>query len=148
MARRDMIRMTAEEIDSYLALPHLCRIGTLGPGGTMHMVAMSYGFVDCLPSFWTYRRAQKVNDLERNPSIGMLVDSGTLYQELKGGHLMGTAELLDDGASLNAHWASMQQRYCIRDENPAAASAPKRLVVRVHATKVLSWDHAKLGGGY
>ena len=70
--------MTSSEIVTYLAEPHLCRIGTVGPGATMHMVAMNYGFVDDTPAFWTYRKAQKVKNLERNSSIGMLVDTGTL----------------------------------------------------------------------
>jgi len=30
----------------------------------------------------------------------------------------------------------------------ARSSAPKRAVVKVHAQKVLSWDHGKLGGNY
>ncbi len=78
MSRRDQVRMTSSEIVTYLAEPHLCRIGTVGPGATMHMVAMNYGFVDDTPAFWTYRKAQKVKNLERNSSIGMLVDTGTL----------------------------------------------------------------------
>jgi PPOX class probable F420-dependent enzyme len=140
--------MTGSEIDAYLSEPHLCRIGTMGPGGSIHMVAMNYGFVDGTPAFWTYRKAQKVKNLERNPAIGMLVDTGVLYHELKGVHLMGRAELLDDPASVQALWESMQQRYRMAGENPASASAPKRLVVKVHADKVLSWDHAKLAGAY
>ena len=30
----------------------------------------------------------------------------------------------------------------------AVASAPKRLVLKVHPEKVVSWDHRKLGGRY
>ena len=148
MSRRDQIRMTPAEIDAYLAEPHLCRIGTFGPGGTVHMVAMNYGFVDGTPAFWTYGKAQKVKNLERNHSIGMLVDTGTLYHELRGVHLMGTGEIADDPASVNALWESMRERYRIKGDNAAGASAPKRMVVKVHADKVLSWDHNKLAGAY
>jgi len=140
--------MSTSEIDAYLAEPHLCRIGTMGPGGTIHMVAMNYGFVDGVPAFWTYRKAQKVKNLERDPSVGMLVDSGVAYRELKGVHLMGTAELLDDQAAVAALWASLNERYGSANESAAGSSAPKRLVVKVHAEKTLSWDHAKLGGSY
>ncbi|MFN0029535.1 MAG: pyridoxamine 5'-phosphate oxidase family protein [Acidimicrobiales bacterium] len=148
MSRRDLIRMSPAEIDAYLNEPHLCRIGTIGPGGSIHMVAMNYGFVDGVPSFWTYGKAQKVKNLERNPSIGMIVDSGVKYSELKGAHLMGQAELIDDPAKVAALWESMKQRYGIANQGAAESSAPKRLVVKVHADKILSWDHGKLGGGY
>ena len=148
MSRRDQIRMTTSEVEAYLAQPHLCRIGTGGPGGSIHLVAMNYGFVDGVPSFWTYRKAQKVKNLERNAAIGMIVDSGRNYADLKGVHLMGQGEILDDPAAVSALWASMQQRYGGATESSAGASAPKRVVIKVHADKVISWDHAKLGGRY
>ncbi len=140
--------MTPAEIDAYLAEPHLCRIGTFGPIGTVHLVAMNYGFVGGRPAFWSYRKAQKIKNLERNPAITMLVDSGTLYDQLKGVSLTGTAELRDDPDTVAEFWASLQSHYRMRTDNPAGASAPKRVVVTVHADKVLSWDHAKLGGSY
>lgn len=109
---------------------------------------MNYGFVGDVPAFWTYRKAQKARNLERDLSIGILVDTGKLYHQLKGVHLMGTAEMLEDAASVGALWESMRQRYRIQDENPASDSAPKRLVVKIHAAKILSWDHGKLAGSY
>ena len=41
----------------------------------------------------------------------------------------------------------MSHRYRL-DLEDARASAPKRVAVKVHATKTLSWDHRKLGGTY
>jgi len=140
--------MTDAEVAAYLAEPRLCRIGTIGPGGTIHMVAMNYGFIGDIPAFWSYRRAQKVRNLEHDRTVGMIVDSGVRYDELKGVHLMGRAEIVDDQALVAELGASMLQRYGMANEAAALASAPKRVVIKVHADKVLSWDHAKLGGGY
>jgi PPOX class probable F420-dependent enzyme len=139
--------MTDEEIAAYLGEPHLCTIGTIGPGGTVHLVAMNYGFIDGVPAFWTYQKAQKTKNLERNPTVSMLVDSGRRYSELKGVSLQGRAELLTEADAAFALADSMSERYG-RLADDARASAPKRAVVRVIADKVLSWDHAKLGGGY
>jgi PPOX class probable F420-dependent enzyme len=139
--------MTDEEIAAYLAEPQLCTIGTIGPGGTIHMVAMNYGFLDGAPAFWTYRKAQKTKNLERNPTISMLVDSGRKYSELKGVSIQGRGELITDLDAVLALAESMGARYGRLAED-ARASAPKRAVVRVVAEKVLSWDHTKLGGHY
>ena len=49
MSRRNQVRMTDAEVAAYLTEPHLCRIGTIGPGGTIHMVAMNYGFLVIRP---------------------------------------------------------------------------------------------------
>ena len=148
MSRRNLVRMTDAEIAAYLAEPHLCRIGTIGPGGSIHMVAMNYGFLGDIPTFWSYRRAQKIRNLERDPTVGMIVDSGVGYAELKGVHLMGRAEIIDDQALVAELGASMVRRYGTANEAVAQSSAPKRVVIKVHADKVLSWDHAKLAGGY
>ena len=64
MSRRSAVTMSPAEIDAFLAEPHLCRIGTIGVRGTVHLVAMNYGFLDGAPAFWTYRRAQKAKNLE------------------------------------------------------------------------------------
>ena len=139
--------MSEAELATYLAEPHLCTIATFGPKGTIHLVAMNYGFIDDAPAFWSYRKSQKTLNLERNPNITMLVDSGRRYSELKGAQLVGKAELLYDEASVLALADSMGQRYGGIAAD-AKASAPKRVAVRVNVDKVVTWDHSKLGGVY
>lgn len=145
--------MTDDEIAAFLGEPHLCTIATIGkprPEGApnaVHLVAMNYGFVDGAPAFWTYKKAQKTKNLERNPSISMLVDSGTRYAELKGVSIQGRGELSDDEDAVQALADSMAERYGGLPGD-ARASAPKRVVVRVLAEKTMSWDHTKLGGRY
>ena len=143
--------MTPDEIDAYLNEPHLCRIGTIGPGGTIHLVTMNYGFLEGAPAFWTYRVAQKTKNLERNPTISMIVDSGRGYSELKGVSLMGTAEIRTDEPALAEYYESMGTRYgeMKGDTGEAArASLGKRAVVKINIEKTMSWDHSKLGGSY
>jgi len=151
MSRRSQVAMTEEEVRAFLHEPHLCRIGTIGPGGAVHLVAMNYGFIDDLPAFWTYRAAQKTKNLERNPALSLIVDSGRHYRELKGVSLSGTAELRDDPDSKAALLRSLGERYGELGGSTgeaAKASAAKRVAVILHPTKVMSWDHAKLGDRY
>ena len=108
---------------------------------------MNYGFLDGAPAFWTYGKAQKTKNLERNPAITMLVDSGRKYSELKGVQLTGHAQLLTDVDSVLALADSMGDRYG-RIAEDARASATKRVAVRIVVDKTVSWDHSKLGGRY
>ena len=147
MSRRDLIGMSPEEVDAYLAEPHLCTIGTISPGGAIHLVAMNYGFLDGAPAFWTYHKAQKTRNLERDPTISMLVDSGRRYSELRGVSIQGRGELIRDLDAVLALADSMGDRYGMMAED-ARSSAPKRAVVKVVADKIISWDHTKLGGRY
>ena len=152
MSRRNQVVMTDDEITAFLHEPHLCRIGTIGPKGDVHLVAMNYGFVDDRPAFWTYRSAQKTKNLERNPTLSLLVDTGVRYRELKGVSLSGTAELRSDPEAMAAFSHSLAERYGGpmggTTGEAARASASKRVIVLLHATKTMSWDHAKLGGRY
>jgi len=152
VSRRSQVEMTAEEVAAYLAEPHLCRIGTIGPRGEVHLVAMNYGFVDGVLAFWTYRSAQKTKNLQRNPTLSLIVDTGLRYDELKGVSISGTAELRDDPETLSAFARSMAERYggvlSGGSGVKAKASASKRVVVLLHPERTMSWDHAKLGGGY
>jgi PPOX class probable F420-dependent enzyme len=145
--------MTDEEIEAYLHEPHLCTIGTIGPGGAIHLVAMNYGFLDGAPAFWTYRKAQKTLNLERDPRISMLVDSGKGYATLKGVSIQGTGEIVHDLDAVLAVADSMAERYgtlggSSETGSAARSSASKRAVVKVVADKILSWDHTKLDGNY
>lgn len=139
--------MTDEEIAAFLGEPHLCTIGTISPGNTIHLVAMNYGFLDGAPAFWTYQKAQKTKNLERDNTISMLVDTGRKYSELKGVSIQGRGEIITDTDAVLALADSMGDRYGRLAED-AKASAPKRAVVKVMADKILSWDHTKLGGRY
>ena len=85
-SRRDLIRMTDEEGDAFLNERQTMNIGTIGPDGNIHMVAMWYGFTpDGNPAFETFAKSQKVVNLERDDRITVLVEDGGDYSALRGG---------------------------------------------------------------
>jgi PPOX class probable F420-dependent enzyme len=152
MSRRDQVRMTDEEVDAFLQGRHTMNVGTFNHDGTIHLVAMWYGFVDGAPAFWTYRTSQKIKNLERNPSITCLVEDGEEYAELRGVELVGRGELITEPEQTMAIGESVFARYQgeVTDEvRPFVAQAgAKRYAVKIHVDKVVSWDHRKLGGTY
>src|ERR687898_3123317 len=96
MKRRDLIQMSHDEVVEFLGGRHTMDVATINHDGTIHMVAMWYGFIDKSPAFWTFGKSQKIRNLERNPQITALVEAGDTYQELRGGELGGRAELVPD----------------------------------------------------
>jgi PPOX class probable F420-dependent enzyme len=113
---------------------------------------MWYGFHEGLLAFETFTKSQKVVNLRRDPRISVLVDDGEVYEELRGVEIVGTAEVDDDPATVEAVARSVILRYheIPEDQIDAVAQmmARKRSMVRIHPTKVVSWDHRKLGGTY
>ena len=152
--RRDAIKMTPEELDEFLHGRRVMNIATYNHDGTIHLVAMWYGFTaDGRPAFETFSKSQKVQNLRRDPRITALVESGDQYEELMGVELVGTAEVTEDPHILQPIARNVVERY-MEGTKPedvdavAAMMAKNRSAIVINADRIVSWDHTKLGGGY
>jgi PPOX class probable F420-dependent enzyme len=152
MSRRDQIRMTDEELSEYLDGRHTMNVATINHDGSIHLVAMWYAMDGTDPVFWTYMKSQKIRNLERDPRITCLVETGESYEELKGVELVGRGEVITDREQIFALGEQVAARYTgpVTDETRPFihAAGEKRYAVRVHVERTVSWDHTKLGGTY
>jgi PPOX class probable F420-dependent enzyme len=152
MSRRDQIRMSEAEVDEFLAGRHTMNVATLNHDGTIHLVAMWYAVLDGIPVFWTYGKSQKMRNLERDPRITCLVESGEDYAELRGVELVGRGEVVTDRAEvMEIGWAVADKHTgpLTEEARPLVEQVgAKRNAVRVHVERTVSWDHRKLGGAY
>jgi PPOX class probable F420-dependent enzyme len=147
--QRDRIKMSEAEVAEYLQGRHSMTMSTLNDDGTIHSVAMWYGFVDGAIGFETKAKGQKVVNLRRNPNITCMVEDGDYYEELRGVSLVGTAEIIEDPDQLFELGKSVFSRYMMpyTDEMKPAVEMMlvKRVLVKVHVNKTVTWDHRKLG---
>jgi PPOX class probable F420-dependent enzyme len=151
--RRDVIRMTDEEVRAFLHERQTMNIATIGPDGNIHLVAMWYGFFDGNPAFETFAKSQKVLNLRRDPRITALVEDGDQYENLRGVEIVGKAVIHDDAETLMRVAKDVVMRYWTpateeEAEVMAHALANKRVAVEIVPEKIVSWDHSKLGGTY
>ena len=151
MSQRDRIKMSDEEIESFLRRQRKLQIASVNPDGAPHLVTMYYDLIDGDLAFWTYGKAQKVVNLRRDPRITCLVEDGILYGELRGVTVFGDAELIEDYERVVPFGMALTARYPEVFGPDAEALRPfveqqarKRVVVRVRAKRVASWDHAKM----
>ncbi len=157
MKRRDVVKMTDDEIDAFLHERHTISAASYGPGGRIHLVAMWYGFVDGDLAMWSFRKAQKVLNVKRDPRVTWMVEDGDDYSQLRGVEMAGTAEVIDDPVYVKKLGWSLQERYLgLSPDAPNASGverflddqATKRVGIRIRPEHVTSWDHRKLGGTY
>ncbi len=152
MSRRELIKMSPEEVAAFLAGRRTMNVATIGPTGHPHLVAMWYGFLDSKLAFWTYARSQKVVNLRRDPRLTCLVEEGGRYEELRGVELVGTGSVIEDPATVMELGESIYERYfgpVDATSRPVIAQmGAKRAAVRIEVERVVSWDHRKLGGVY
>ncbi len=146
--QRDKIRMTDEEIAEFLAGKHTMSLASINADGSIHLVAMWYGFLEGEIAFETKAKSQKVANLRRNPNITCMVETGDDYNELKGVQIIGTAEIFDDRDRMLEMGKSVFSRHVgpyTDDMLPAVEMMlNKRVGIKVNHTRVASWDHSKL----
>jgi hypothetical protein len=94
-------------------------------------------------------------NLERDPRATLQVEDGVQYHELRGAMLECDVELERDTARVTDYGMALFERYAadggqLPPEVRAQVEkqAPKRVGLRFVPTRVVTWDHRKLGGAY
>src|SRR5437764_14632708 len=100
MNRRDLIRMSDEEIRAFLEEQRILQVATIGKDGWPHLIAMWYVLINDQVVFCTYAKSQKAVNLRRDPRITCLVECPVLYDELRGVQIKGRAIISENRETL------------------------------------------------
>src|SRR6266699_1115383 len=96
MNRRNLIRMNDEEIHAFLEEQRTIQIATIDHDGWPHLIAMWYALFNQQIVFWTYAKSQKALNLQRDPRLTCLVETGVTYDELRGIQVKGEATIITE----------------------------------------------------
>ena len=147
--QRDLVVMSPEEIDAFIHERRPMTMCTLNHDGSIHAVAMWYGFLEGSVAIETKGKSQKAVNLRRDPRITCMFEDGDVYEELRGVELVGRAELIDDPDRMWALGVDLFERYYggyNEEMRPMVElMLNKRIVAKVHVERTVSWDHRKLG---
>jgi PPOX class probable F420-dependent enzyme len=147
--QRDVVKMTPEEVDAFIHERRPMTMCTINHDGSIHAVAMWYGFVDGTIAIETKAKAQKAINLGRDSRITCLFEDGDYYEELRGVELVGRAEIIEDPEKMFELGVDLFTRYYgeyTEDLRPFVETMlHKRIVAKVNVERTVSWDHRKLG---
>lgn len=158
MARKD-ITMSLEEIHALFEESMTLQVATLGKDGFPHVAPMWFVVDDNKVVFRSFSKSQKIVNLERNPKLTVLIESGLDYSELRGVMIKGEARLITDRDYVLTMYGRLAARYPMINDEPVELDpetleaafgrmADKNTAVVVEPVKIISWDHRKIGGGY
>src|SRR3954454_14325742 len=156
-SRRDQIRMTDDELRDFLAEQTVMTVATMGPNGRPHLMPLWYvPQPDGGRIGWTFDKSQKARNLERDPRATVQIEDGVDYQELRGAMFECEVEIERDADKVADFGMAIFERYAGGDAGEVPPEvrqmvekqAPKRIGMRFHPTRALSWNHSKLGGTY
>jgi hypothetical protein len=126
-------------------------VATFNPDGTVHLVAMWYGFLNGGLGLWTNAKSQKILNLRRDPRVSCLVEHGDTHDELQGVELVGRASIIENQDTAKVLGADVFCRYngpiTEQAQGLIDGQSGKRVGVLIDVERVVSWDHSKLGPG-
>lgn len=155
MNRRKQIEMSPEEIEAFLEEERVAIVSSFGPRGWPHSMPLWYVVRDGRVWAWTFRKSQKVVNLQRDERATVLVEAGDEYSELRGVQFETNVVFHDDLDEVLDFAEELTTRYAPGGEKPSPEAmeafrnqAPKRSVMEFVPVRTMSWDHRKLGGVY
>jgi PPOX class probable F420-dependent enzyme len=157
MERRNIVKMSQEEITSWLENNQNLALASIDRDGYPHLVAMTFALDYGDIVMTSYGKAQKVLNLQRNPHAGVMVETGRAYNTLKGVMVRGRAEIIEGADAVLevmrliglkvARITGSPQAAQVMPSETARRQATKRVVIRIRPEKYASWDHSKLPAG-
>ncbi len=136
--------LTLDEAHAYLdSKPGWIILTTIGRDGMPHSVPIGYFrlgddvYVGCRAG------AQKLKNIERNPNVSLLVQSGGSMQDIKGVMIQGTGVVFtsdDDILRLSREAARVRG---VPEEQLPSEARPGAAYIRVQPRKIISWDYSR-----
>ena len=151
--QRERIQLTTEEQRELIDDSRVMQVASINPDGRPHLVPMWFAFDDAgAIVFTTYGRSQKIQNLERDPRVTLLFETGDAYNQVRGLSIDASAEVIRDPSVTAATLAFVGARQAGRPRPTAPPEgdpppvAYKRVTVRspLDGQRVRSWDHRKL----
>ena len=148
--QRDLIKMTPEEVDAFLHERRPMTMCTLNHDGSIHAVAMWYGFLDGSIAIETKAKAQKAVNLGREPADRPACSrTATTTRSCVASSWSARAEIVEDPEKMFELGVSVFERYYgayTEELRPFVETMlNKRIVAKLNVERTVSWDHRKLG---
>jgi nitroimidazol reductase NimA-like FMN-containing flavoprotein (pyridoxamine 5'-phosphate oxidase superfamily) len=139
-------KLTKDEAHAFLdSRPGWLVLTTIGPGGYPHTIPVGYFRLG--DDVYAGGRAgtQRLKNIERNPKVSALVESGKTMQDIKGLMIEGDADVVAEPTEvLPLMREAARQRGTPDDQLPTEAR-PGVAYIRIRPRRYVSWDYSREG---
>ncbi|HMO53613.1 MAG TPA: pyridoxamine 5'-phosphate oxidase family protein [Tepidiformaceae bacterium] len=137
-------KMSETEIHAFLdSRPGWIALTTMSASGHPHTVPIGYFRQGSRVYIGCRAGTQKLKNIERNPKVSLMLESGSSMQDIKGVCIQGEARVITEPADmLPLLRASMSARGVPESQLPTEAR-PGAAYIEVTPSKFISWDYAK-----
>jgi len=142
VGRRERLKMTDEELRSFLEEERVLRLATIDEAGWPAVVPVWYVEQDGDIWVWNLDRAQRTARLEQGTNVGICIDGGVGYAELRGITARANYTFVDDDEVPVEVRTKMGRKYFGLD-GPVDAVADHTWI-RLELSDVQTWDFRKI----
>jgi hypothetical protein len=143
------IAMSPEERSAFLAEQRTCRVATMGADGP-HATPLWFVWHDGHVWLYSIVQSQRWTDLDRDPRIGVVVDAGVEFSELRGVEITGAVEVVGDvprTGGVDDRLTEVELKFALKYAGGDTMYHDGRHAwLRVVPKKLVSWDFRKIGG--
>ncbi|WP_232664442.1 pyridoxamine 5'-phosphate oxidase family protein [Pseudonocardia sp. TRM90224] len=144
--RARAIAMTPDEIDALLAEQRTCRVATVGRGGP-HATPLWYVWHGGALWMTSLSRSQRWADLQHDPRMAVVVDTGEDYLQLRGVELRGRVEVVGEVPRTGEPCPELdgpEQAFADRYSGGVVGHDGRHAWLRLVPEKITSWDFRKI----
>lgn len=88
--------MSAAEVDAFLAAQRTCRVASVSRRGEPHVTPLWFAWDGTYLWLYSIVNSQRWSDVVRDPRLGVVIDEGEQYDELRGVEIGGTATVVGE----------------------------------------------------
>ena len=142
---RAQLRLSAEELDTFLGAARTLRLATVGDDGVPHVVPLWFVWRDGAVWLNSLKRSRRHRHLVSGRPVGLVVDDGERYDELRGVRMTGQPAVATTDEAAPAVRLFAAKYFGITDGQPPSQHSYEVVVIR--PDEVASWDFRKIPQG-
>jgi nitroimidazol reductase NimA-like FMN-containing flavoprotein (pyridoxamine 5'-phosphate oxidase superfamily) len=137
-------RMTDQEVKAFLdAKPGWIVLSTIGREGYPHSVPLGYFRLGDDVYIGCRAGTQKLKNIERNPKVSLVLESGSSRKDIKGVMIQGHATVhTDPETALRLSREAARLRGVAEDALPSEPR-PGVAYIQVQPKRIISWDYSR-----
>ena len=138
------VRMTDQEVKAFFdAKPGWVILSTIGPNGYPHSVPIGYFRLGDDIYLGCRAGTQKIKNIERNPKVSLVLESGSTRRDIKGVMIQGRATVYTDPDNILRLSREAARLRGVPDDQLPQEPRPGAAYIRVEPRRVISWDYGR-----
>ncbi len=136
-------KLTLEETHKFLdSKPGWIALTTIGPDGYPHTVPLGYFRLGDDIVMGVRGNTRKLKNIEGNPKVGLLLESGRSRQDIRGLMVQGTATVHSDPLEALFYAREAAKLRGVAEEDLPTEPRKDAVYIKVSPKRVRSWDYS------